>query len=109
MTVVPAVSENLDPHHIARTQFDRAAPFTDDTHGWEGMSTWLFEPQRIVEVAFPVRRDDGLVHIFRGYRVLHSDFRGPGKGGMRFHPEAGPEEIKALATWMADNPIPPAP
>ena len=60
----------------------------------------LFEPQRILEVAFPVRRDDGLVHIFRGYRVLHSDFRGPGKGGVRFHPEAGREEVKALATWM---------
>jgi glutamate dehydrogenase (NAD(P)+) len=100
MTAVTTVSESLDPHDIARTQFDRAAPYTDDTHGWEGMSTWLFEPQRIVEVAFPVRRDDGLVHIFRGYRVLHSDFRGPGKGGVRFHPEAGPEEIKALATWM---------
>ncbi len=94
------VLEDLDLHRMAKVQFDRAAPYTEVVDGWRGMAQWLFEPERIVEVVLPVRSDDGYVHIYRGYRVLHSTVRGPGKGGIRFHPEAGVEEVKALATWM---------
>jgi glutamate dehydrogenase (NAD(P)+) len=93
--------EDLNLHHIVRRQFDRAVPFAEELDGWRGIAQWLFEPDRIIEVTMPVRRDDGYVHIFRGYRVLHSTIRGPGKGGIRFHPEAGPDEVKALATWMS--------
>jgi glutamate dehydrogenase (NAD(P)+) len=93
--------EDLNLHHITKQQFDRAVPFTEDLQGWRGIAEWLFEPERIVEVTMPVRRDDGYVHIFRGYRVLHSSVRGPGKGGIRFHPDAGVDEVKALATWMS--------
>jgi len=100
MTATTLVSEDLNLHHIAKTQFDRAAPFTDRVEGWKGVAQWLFAPERIVEVTLPIRRDDGYVHMFRGYRVLHSSVRGPGKGGVRFHPEAGVGEVKALATWM---------
>lgn len=96
-----ALAEDLNLHHIARIQFDRASPFTDDLKGWRGLAEWLFQPERIVEVWLPVRMDDGFVHIFSGYRVLHSSVRGPGKGGIRFHPEAGPDEVMALATWMS--------
>ncbi len=100
MTAPPVVSEDLNLHHIAKIQFDRAAPYTDRVEGWKGIAEWLFVPERIVEVTLPIRRDDGYVHMFRGYRVLHSTVRGPGKGGVRFHPEAGVEEVMALATWM---------
>lgn len=100
MTAPPLVTEDLDLYHIAKIQFDRAAPFTTKIEGWKGMARWLFEPERIVEVVLPIRRDDGYVYIFRGFRVLHSTVRGPGKGGIRFHPEAGVGEVKALATWM---------
>ena len=100
MTAPPLVTEDLDLHHIAKMQFDRAAPFTNNIEGWKGIAQWLFEPERIVEVTLPIRRDDGYVHLYRGYRVLHSSVRGPGKGGIRFHPEAGVGEVKALATWM---------
>ena len=100
MTAPPLVAEDMDLHHIARIQFDRAAPFTSNVEGWKGMAQWLFEPERVVEVSLPIRRDDGYVFMFRGFRVLHSTVRGPGKGGIRFHPEAGVEEVKALATWM---------
>jgi len=100
MTVAPVMSADLDLHQMAKIQFDRATPYTEVVDGWRGMAQWLFEPERIVEVVLPVRADDGYVHSFRGYRVLHSSVRGPGKGGVRFHPEAGPEEVKALATWM---------
>jgi glutamate dehydrogenase (NAD(P)+) len=96
-----AVTEDLNLHRITRQQFDRAVPFADDLHGWRGIAEWLFEPEHIMEVTLPVRLDDEFVHMFRGYRVLHSAIRGPGKGGVRFHPDAGVDEVKALATWMS--------
>jgi len=57
-------------------------------------------PKRSVEVAIPVTMDDGSNKIFTGFRVIHNDIRGPGKGGIRFHPEVTVEEIKALALAM---------
>ena len=38
--------------------------------------------------------------IFRGFRIQHSDARGPAKGGIRFHPHETIDTVKALATWM---------
>jgi glutamate dehydrogenase (NAD(P)+) len=101
MTTSAPVTEDLNPHHIARRQFDLAAPFVGDLKGWRGIAEWLFEPDRAVTVYLPVVMDDGFVHLFRGYRVLHSDTRGPGKGGIRFHPTVREDEVKALATWMS--------
>ncbi len=92
--------EDLNPHQIARIQFDRSAPFLDDLTDWVGISEFLFEPEHILEVALPVLMDDESVKLFTGYRVLHSSIRGPGKGGIRFYPTAGKEEVMALATWM---------
>jgi glutamate dehydrogenase (NAD(P)+) len=100
MTVAPEVAEDLNPHHIAHRQFMNAVPFVDDLHGWRGISERLFEPERIIEVSLPVVMDDGYVHIFKGYRVLHSSLRGPGKGGIRYHSNVDADEVKALATWM---------
>ncbi len=57
-------------------------------------------PRAIVQVAIPVRMDDGSLRIFEGYRVRHDDSRGPGKGGVRFHPDVDLHEVKALAFWM---------
>jgi glutamate dehydrogenase (NAD(P)+) len=64
------------------------------------MAELLFEPERTIKVTLPVVLDDGFVHNFKGYRVLHDNVRGPGKGGFRFHPDVDENEIKALATWM---------
>ena len=94
------VPEDLNPHHIARHQFDEAIPYVEDIKGWKGTSQWLFEPERVVKVTLPVVMDDGEVQIFRGYRVLHSTARGPGKGGIRFYPTVDEDEVKALASWM---------
>jgi len=44
--------------------------------------------------------DDGSVQIFRGFRVQHNDARGPGKGGIRFHPMETIDTVRALAMWM---------
>ena len=94
------MAEDLNPHSIARTQFDNALPYVDTLAGWKGMSEWLFAPEKIVTVTLPVVMDDGLVRTFQGFRVIHSTGRGPGKGGIRFHPNVDEDEVKALATWM---------
>jgi len=57
-------------------------------------------PRRSVIVNLPVRMDDGSIRIFEGFRVLHNKARGPGKGGIRFHPDVNLEEVQTLAFWM---------
>ncbi len=64
------------------------------------VETHLSSPQRILEVSVPVHMDNGSVRVFKGFRVQHSNVRGPYKGGIRFHPQVDMEEVKALATWM---------
>jgi len=59
------------------------------------------KPVRFLEVSIPVRMDNGEVQIFQGYRAQHNDAKGPTKGGIRFHPDVTPEEVKALAGWMS--------
>jgi glutamate dehydrogenase (NAD(P)+) len=93
-------TEDLDFFRIVRHHFDRAIPFVHPLEGWRGMAEMLFEPERIIKVSVPVVLDDGFVHNFAGYRVLHDKARGPGKGGVRFHPDVGEDEVKALATLM---------
>ena len=60
----------------------------------------LRKPQRILEVAVPVRLDDGRVEVFTGWRVQHDTTRGPAKGGIRFHPDLELDDVKALAASM---------
>ncbi len=57
-------------------------------------------PKRVLEVAVPVRMDDGSIEVFTGWRVHHDTTRGPGKGGIRFHPDVDADEVKALAAAM---------
>ena len=60
----------------------------------------LRKPARILEVAVPVRMDDGRVEVFTGWRVQHDTTRGPAKGGIRFHPDLDVDEVMALAASM---------
>ena len=57
-------------------------------------------PERILEVAIPVRMDDGRIEVFTGWRVHHDTTRGPAKGGLRFHPDVDVYRITALAADM---------
>jgi glutamate dehydrogenase (NAD(P)+) len=66
----------------------------------DGQFESLASPRRSLEVAIPVRRDSGGVEVFRGWRVQHSTTRGPGKGGIRYHPHVNLEETQALAMLM---------
>jgi len=61
----------------------------------------LLKPQREITVSFPVKMDDSSVKIFHGYRVQHSNARGPYKGGIRYHWNVDLDEVRALATWMS--------
>jgi glutamate dehydrogenase (NAD(P)+) len=60
----------------------------------------LRTPKRVLEVAVPVRMDDGQVEVFTGWRIHHDTTRGPGKGGIRFHPDVDVDDVKALAAGM---------
>jgi glutamate dehydrogenase (NAD(P)+) len=54
-----------------------------------------------VQVEFPVQTSDGAVRTFVGYRCVHNRIRGPGKGGIRYHPDVTADEVRALASWMS--------
>jgi glutamate dehydrogenase (NADP+) len=81
----------------AKKQLEKASGHTQLS---EDVKKTLENPKQIIQVSIPLRKDDGSLEIFEGYRVQHSDLRGPGKGGIRFHPEADLDEVKALAFWM---------
>jgi len=66
----------------------------------EGMHAMLASCRREIDVAIPLRRDDGSTELFRGYRVQHNISRGPGKGGLRYAPNVDRNEIRALAMLM---------
>ncbi|WP_194757184.1 Glu/Leu/Phe/Val family dehydrogenase [Aliidiomarina indica] len=61
----------------------------------------LAQPQRVIETAIPVRMDNGALRVFQGWRVQYDTTRGPGKGGIRFHPDVNVGEVTALSFWMA--------
>ncbi|PZR54422.1 glutamate dehydrogenase [Xylanimonas oleitrophica] len=66
----------------------------------EGLHANLATPRREIHVSVPLRMDSGEVRLFRGFRVQHNVSRGPGKGGLRFHPDVDIDEVRALAMWM---------
>ena len=66
----------------------------------EDASERLKHPKNSLSVSIPVRMDDGSLRIFQGYRVRYDDTRGPGKGGVRYHPKVSLDEVQSLAFWM---------
>ena len=60
----------------------------------------LKHPKRALIVDIPIEMDNGDVRHFEGYRVQHNLSRGPGKGGVRYHPDVTLEEVLALSAWM---------
>jgi len=92
----PSVSPER-PLDSARTQLREAAEALELP---EYIHEILRYPMRIVQVAVPVRLDDGGFRVFTGYRVQHNWARGPCKGGLRYHPKLDLEEVTALAMWM---------
>ena len=91
-------TESLDLFVNATQQFERALSWVDGVK--EGIIDFLINPKRTIHVRFPVHMDDGSIKTFHGFRVLHSDVRGPGKGGIRYHPNVSEAEVAALAAFM---------
>src|SRR5512146_351809 len=78
-------------------QIDRVIPYLGDLARW---AETLKHPKRTLIVDVPIEMDNGMVRHFEGFRVQHNLSRGPGKGGVRFHPSVTLEETMALAAWM---------
>jgi glutamate dehydrogenase len=97
-----------NPFEAAQKQFDRAA----EALALEpAVRDLLRLPIREYHFSIPVRMDGGEIKIFRGFRIQHNDARGPGKGGIRFHPLETVDTMRALAMWntwrcaVADLPL----
>lgn len=89
--------ETLNPFEIAQKQIKSAC---DKLNADPAVYEILKNPQRVLEVSFPVKMDDGSIKTFTGYRSQHNNAVGPYKGGLRFHPGVTRDEVKALSTWM---------
>ena len=59
------------------------------------------EPQHIHQTTLTIKRDNGSLLSAPAFRVQFNNARGPYKGGIRYHPAADLEEVKALAALMA--------
>jgi glutamate dehydrogenase (NAD(P)+) len=91
--------ENLGPWETYLQQIDEVVPWIDDQ-----LRPWvetLRRPKRVLMVDVPIKLDNGTIAHFEGYRVQHNLSRGPGKGGLRFHPGVTLCEVMALAAWMS--------
>lgn len=78
-------------------QIERVAPYLGELSPWVDT---LRHPKRALIVDIPVQMDDGTIRHFEGYRVQHNLSRGPGKGGVRYHPDVDLNEVMALSAWM---------
>jgi len=79
-------------------QVDRVLPYLGRLTRW---AETLKRPKRTLIVDIPIEMDDGRIAHFEGFRSQHSLTRGPGKGGVRYHPDVTLEEVMALAAWMS--------
>lgn len=91
------MKETFNSFVMAQQQFDHAASLLGLEQSVQDL---LRYPMREYHFSIPVRMDDGSIKIFRGFRVQHNDARGPGKGGIRFHPQETIDTVRALAMWM---------
>ena len=91
------MSNKVNNKKASDDQFNRAADLIglDET-----IRTSLNVPDRELMVEVPLRKDDGTIESFRGYRVQHNNSRGPVKGGIRYHEEVDLDEVRSLAALM---------
>lgn len=89
---------HYDPYHNVVNIMKKAMDVGQiDKH----MFQIIKNPQRETKVYLPVEMDDGTIKVFEGYRIQHSNIRGPFKGGIRYHQDCSLNEIKALSVWMS--------
>ncbi len=90
-------TKSYNPFETAQAQFDKVAEILELDKATKDL---LRNTLKEYHFSIPVHMDDGDVKIFRGFRVLHNDARGPGKGGIRFHPQETIDTVRALSMWM---------
>ncbi len=96
-TATPPVAQKQGMYEVVMAQFERAA----DTLGLDpGVRKILAKTNSEIVVHFPVKRDDGTIEVFTGYRVQHNNALGPYKGGLRYHATVDIDSARALAIWM---------
>ncbi len=88
---------SFNPFNMAQQQFDAVA---EKLNLDQATRDFLRNPDREFHFNIPIRMDDGSYKVFKGFRVQHSDARGPAKGGIRFHPQETVDTVRALAMWM---------
>ena len=81
----------------AAQYFEEAASVMDLS---KSMRQLLLIPEREIKVQVPIKRDNGELATFVGYRIQHNSARGPMKGGLRYHHEVSADEVLALASLM---------
>ncbi len=86
-----------NPFEIAQEQFDNVASVLELD---EGLRELLRQPMKEFHFTIPVKMDDGTTKVFKAFRIKHNDARGPGKGGIRFHPHETVDTVRALSMWM---------
>ena len=86
-----------NPYENAQAQFDKVAKMLELD---EATCQLLRQPRQEVHFTIPVKMDDGSTKIFKAFRMIHNDARGPGKGGIRFHPHETADTVRALSMWM---------
>src|SRR5580698_3520225 len=97
LEAIPSSEKETNPWVSAEARFDEAAERLGLD---EGMQKVLRSSAREMTVHIPVVLDDGRYEGFTGYRVQHSIWRGPAKGGIRFAPDVTLDEVRALSAWM---------
>lgn len=84
--------------------FSDAIDILNEASKYSGAPDWLIrllqEPERIIQLRFPLEKDDGTVVLMSGFRVQYNNILGPYKGGIRYHPQVNLSEVKALSFWM---------
>ena len=90
-------SKNFNAFAMAQTQFDNVAEILNLDQATRDL---LRNPMREYHFSIPIKMDDGTSKVFKGFRCQHNDARGPGKGGIRFHPQETIDTVKALSMWM---------
>ncbi|MBN8707683.1 MAG: Glu/Leu/Phe/Val dehydrogenase [Bacteroidetes bacterium] len=93
----PVLHDSSNPFLDMLSRYERAAEILNLE---EGVRTFLKTPMRQHIVSIPIQMDDGAIKVFEGYRVIHNDVLGPGKGGIRYAMDVTLDEVKALAAWM---------
>jgi glutamate dehydrogenase/leucine dehydrogenase len=91
------MEEERNPYKNAIKQLEIAA---EKINLDPNITEMLKHPRRIVTVSIAVRMDDGKIKVFKGYRIQHNPWRGPYKGGIRYHPKVDIDEVTALSMWM---------